>query len=492
VLTSQIITIANDGLTAFRHVGGRAGEAVVPDLAVSVPIPTDGGRTYAFRLRRGVRYSTGATVRAADIRLGLERTLRAGSAGTAGFYTGIVGAQTCSGKHAGCDLRRGIVVDDAAGTITFHLTEPDPDFPTKLAMPGAVAVPAGAERFPAHHALPATGPYLIAGFEPDRFIRLVRNPRFDSWSGAAKPDGYVDEITIRLDANQAAAVGTVERGQADYVFGEVQHESPALLRTLFTRYAGQVHTNSQFATRYLFLNTRAPPFNDVDVRRALNYAVDRRAAVALEGGPRTSQPTCQILPPNFPGYVRYCPFAQDRAKARRLIARSHTRGMRVDVWAPDPEMTKQARFAVRLLDGLGYRARLRPLSFTRYWRYISDSRHKAQIGPIWWGSDFPGASDYLEQLFGCRSFLPNDSHNINWSQFCDRVADRLMRRALRLQPTDAGAANALWARAERRMVDRGAALPLDNPRQVDVVSARVGNYQYSPQFGILFDQLWVR
>jgi YVTN family beta-propeller protein len=503
VLSAQIANIAYDGLTAFRRVGNRAGQALVPDLAVSLPTPTDGGRTYTFRLRPEIHYSSGELVRASDIRRGLERTLRAGTAGQGPFFADIVGARTCLTRPRACDLSRGIVVDDAARTVTFHLTRPDPDLLTKLALPGAVAVAPRPALYPARRPLPATGPYLIAGFEPSRFVRLVRNPRFRAWSTAAKPDGFPDEITVRLGSDQAAAVRAVERGDADYVFGEVQHESPQLLDTLFARYAGQVHTNSQLATRYLFLNSRVPPFDDANVRRAVNYAIDRRAAVALVGGPHTSQPTCQILPPNFPGYVPYCPYtahpgqgrrwsAPDLRKARRLIAGSHTRGMRVDVWAPDPEMSAQARLAVRMLDDLGYRARLRLLPATRYWRYISNSRHRAQIGTIWWGSDFPAASDYLEQLFGCRSFHTNDSHNINWSEFCDRNAERLMDRALRLQPTDARAANALWARAERRMVDQAAAVPLDNPKQVDVLSRRVGNYEFSPQWGVLLDQLWVR
>jgi YVTN family beta-propeller protein len=503
VLTSQIANIGYDGLTAFRRAGSRAGGVLVPDLAVSLPTPTDGGRTYTFRLRRGIHYSNGELVRASDIRRGLERTLRAGSAGQGPFFADIVGARTCLSRPRACDLSRGIVVDDTARTVTLHLSAPDPDMRTKLALPGAVAVPARPASFPARRPLPATGPYLIAGFEPGRFVRMVRNPRFRAWSAAAKPDGFPDEISVRLASNQAAAVRAVERGDADYVFGEVQHESPTVLATLFTRYAGQVHTNSQFATRYLFLNTRIPPFDDVNVRRALNYAVDRRAAVALEGGPHTSQPTCQILPPNFPGYEPYCPYtaqpgrgrgwsAPDLRKARRLIAGSHTRGMRVDVWAPDPELSKQARFAVQLLGELGYRARLRLLPSTRYWKYISDSRNHAQIGAIWWGSDFPAASDYLQQLFACRSFIPNDPHNVNWSEFCDREAERLIDRARRLQATDETAASIMWARAERRIVDQAAALPLDNPKQVDVVSRRVGNYQFSPQWGVLLDQLWVR
>jgi peptide/nickel transport system substrate-binding protein len=495
-LASQLANIAYDGLTAFRRVGGPRGQALLPDLALSLPTSTDHGKTYTFRLHAGVRYSNGEPVRAADIRRGLERTLRAGTAGQGSFFADIVGARTCLRRPAACDVSRGIVTDNAAGTITFHLRTPDPDLPTKLALPSAVPVPAGTKPYPAP-VLPATaGPYLIAGFERNRFIRLVRNPRFRAWSAAAKAGGYPDAINVQLGVNQARAVHDVERGMADYVFGAVQLESPRLLDTLFTRYAGQVHTNGRSGTRYLFLNTRVPPFNELDVRQAVNYAVDRREAVELEGGSRTSRPTCQFLPPNYPGYERYCPYtahpgrgrpwkAPDLRTARRLIARSHTRGMRVDVWGPDP--FAHGRFAVRLLDRLGFRAHLRLLPVTSYWQYISDPRNRAQIGLVVWDSDFPAPSDFLQQLFACHS-----PSNVNWSHFCDPQADRLMDRALRLQSTDPTAAQALWARAEQRIVGQAAALPLDNPKQVDVVSRRVGDYQYSPQWGVLLDQLWVR
>ena len=92
-----------------------------------------------------------------------------------------------------------------------------------------------------------------------------------------------------------------------------------------------MHTNPQPATIALFLNTRVAPFNRLDVRRALNYAADRAAAVQVAGGPDVAQATCQILPPYFPGYRPYCPYtagatnqrrwtAPDLAKARALVA----------------------------------------------------------------------------------------------------------------------------------------------------------------------------
>ena len=339
---------------------------MVPDLATSLPAVTDGGRTYSFHLRTGIRYSTGAPVRASDIRLGIERVLRAGNLTT--FYTGIRGARRCVATPARCDLSAGIVVDDAARTITFHLDRPDPDFTDKLALPTGVAVPRGTGAV-VHTVLPATGPYMVARLGPPPQLLLVRNPDFRPVDG--RPAGYPDKIAMDLGAQVKRAIPAVKDGRADFIGGDfgLPGDVRSSLDAIATRYAGQLHATLKPATLYAFLDTRRAPFDNVDARRALNYAVDRRAFVALKGGPRYAQATCQILPPDFPGYQRYCPYtanagagrpwsAPDLAQARRLIARSHTRGMKVTVIGERYFLDGEARLITRLLQQLGYRARL--------------------------------------------------------------------------------------------------------------------------------------
>jgi ABC-type transport system substrate-binding protein len=494
----KILQLTNDGLVAFRRVGGRQGATVVPDLAESLPKPTDGGRTYSFRLRSGLRYSTGAPVRASDIRLGIERVLRAGNVT---FYTGILGAERCVASSSRCDLSSGIEVDDAARTIAFHLDRPDPDFLEKLALPNGVAVPRGTgERL--ERVLPATGPYMIARLNPPATLLLVRNPRFRPVDG--RPAGYPDAIVLDLGAGAKGAIRAVQQGRADFIgsdFG-LPTDVRASLDAIATRYAGQLRTTLRPSTEFAFLNTRVAPFDQIDARRALNYAVDRGSFVALKGGPRFAQATCQVLPPNFPGYQPYCPYtanagagrpwsAPDLARARRLIARSHTRGMPVTVIGEADFFNAQARELTRLLRQLGYRARLRFLSTdVDYFGYIADSRHHVQTGIFGWAADYPAASGYLETLFSCAGFVPADPSQSNNSEFCDPRADQLMQRAR--NASDNATADALWAKADQRIVDQAAAVPLETPKAVAFVSRRVGNYQYSPQWGVLYDQLWVR
>jgi YVTN family beta-propeller protein len=483
---ARILSLTNDGLTAFRRTSGPDGYRVVPDLARSVPGPSDSGRTYVFELRRGIRYSDGEPVVPADIRRGLARMLRA-RLPAAGLYSGIIGAARCMRRPAACDLSHGIVTDDAAGTITFHLTAPDAAFLYKLALPSAAAVAphSVAGRYP-----PATGPYRIARIRPWRKLELVRNPYFREWSAAAKPNGNVDAITVRFDVKAGAAVRAVERGRADYLASETQL-SPAQLDDVLTHFGQRVHPSPQPVSISLFLNTRVPPFNDVRARRAFNYAIDRLAAVALEGGVVAAQPTCQPLPANFPAYQPYCPYTADGsawgapelARARRLVARSHTQGMRVTVWSSTPEAAPEGRLAKRVLAELGYRASLRPIPISKQVPYVLDRSHRAQIGTWSWAADYPTASNFL---------LPYRCDSGDPSQFCDRRTDRLIARALRTEATDQIRANTIWTQAERRIIDQAATVSLFNPKALDLVSPRVEGFQRNPEWGVLLDQLWVR
>ena len=224
--------MTNDGLVSLKRVPGPDGGTVVADLATALPTVTDGGLTYAFQLREGIRYSTGRPVRASDIRYGLERTFTV----NAGYYPSlrphldaepygaIVGAPTCLVSPRSCDLSRGIVVDDKTGRITFHLRHPDPDFLAKLAMPLAAAMPPEAPRHDSgRHPLPATGPYMVARYDIWQYV-LVRNPYFHEWSPDAQPDGYPDRIVFRVYKKTSQAVSAVEHGTADWLYFAIRRQ----------------------------------------------------------------------------------------------------------------------------------------------------------------------------------------------------------------------------------------------------------------------------
>jgi peptide/nickel transport system substrate-binding protein len=149
-------------------------------------------------------------------------------------------------------------------------------------------------------------------------------------------------------------------------------------------------------------------------------------------------------------------------------------------------------YAVRLLRSLGYKASLRTLGDT-YFQTVHDSRTKAQIGTNEWISDYPTASGFINALFTCAAFLPRNPGNSNDAEFCDHAVDRRIARALSEQATNPDAARGAWQGIDRQIMSAAPWAPLVNVRVIDVLSTRVGNYQYSAaDLGMLIDQLWVK
>jgi YVTN family beta-propeller protein len=492
----EAFIVTNDGLTAFRKVGGVAGTQLVPDLAVSLPTPTDGGRSYTFTVRPGIHYSNGALVRPADFRRAIERSLVLNTV-QGPYFADVVGARAClASPRRPCHLDKGIVTDDAAMTVTFHLTTPDPDFLHELALPVAFGVPAGTP-LRATGPLPATGPYRFASFDPKRGFRLRRNPWFHEWSPAAQPSGFPDEIVERFETSPD--IKAVLAGSAD--IADVVRPSASALAALRREHASQVKTNPWDLTWFLVLNTRRAPFNDARVRRALNFAIDRHRLTNLTLGRGLGRLTCQVLPPGLDGYRRYCPYtarprgdgawtAPDMKRARALVRASHTEGQRVTIWIPRWLGFGPAagRYVVSVLQNLGYRARYR---FAADPYPHADKLH-LQIGFYGWISDFATPAGFIPPALGCASYMPDNPQNQNLAEFCDPAIDREIAAARALRASDPAAASRMWTRIDRRLTDRAPWVPFANGVIVSVRSKRVGNYQYSPQWLTLFDQLWVK
>ena len=211
--TATALSSVYDSLVGPARRGGSDGTRVVPNLASSLPVTTAGGTTYAFQLRRGIRYSDGTLVKASDFRRAFERPLRAGIPQVA--EAPLVGSGACEKQPRSCDLSRGIRTDDATGTIVFHLRRPERGFLSVLIR--VFPIPRGTpDRNMRTRPVASTGPYMIESYVPGRALTLVRNPYFGVWARAARPDGFPDEIQFRLTGPQG--VTAIERGRADVAF----------------------------------------------------------------------------------------------------------------------------------------------------------------------------------------------------------------------------------------------------------------------------------
>jgi len=264
-----------------------------------------------------------------------------------------------------------------------------------------------------------------------------------------------------------------------------------------------VHAGLKLFTTYLFLNTRQPPFTSIKARQAVNYAIDRaRMLQLLHLGPGQAAVTCQILPADFPGYQHYCPYTAgtkdgawhgpDLQKARRLAKESGTTNMPVTVWTINGLADRAVgSYLVQLLKELGYQASLRTVSFNRFLS-ASDSRNKIQMGLFAWGADFPSAGAFFLPVLSCRSFHEAPTSTDNLAEYCDPRLDKLASKAQAAQLTNPATARRLWAQVDRIVTNQAPWVPILNESLAGFVSSRVGNFQESPGYAYMLDQMWVR
>jgi peptide/nickel transport system substrate-binding protein len=496
----QLFQAMYDGLVAFKKVNGQQSFTVVPDLASALPQVSADAKTYKFTLRSGLKFSTGQPVTVDDVVASFERIFKVSSPTAGTFYNGIVGADACLAKPATCTLPSGVVGDSATNTVTINLTAPDPEFLYKLAVPHATILPKDS---PATDAgtkpLPTTGAYMVASYDPNRSLKLTRNPSFTEWSRDAQPQGYPDEIDENFGLSVEAEVTAVENGQADWVYDPPPTDR---LNELGTSYANQVHVNSLTAFWYLTLNMNLAPFNNPLARQAINWAVDRNALVKLYGGANLAQPVCTILPPDFPGHVDFCDYtkgggktwtAPDLDKAKQLVQQSGTAGQEVGIVTQDDEVNKSiGEYLQSLLNEIGYKATLKPLSANIQFTYIQNTNNKVQLALTSWYQDYPAASDFINVLLSCASYRPGSDSSINIAGFCDKGIDATITAALKLGETNQTQANQQWGDIDKAIMQQSPVVPIFTPKLVDFLSKRVGNYQFSKQFYMLVDQLWVK
>ena len=235
-------------------------------------------------------------------------------------------------------------------------------------------------------------------------MRLVRNPRFREWSHAAQPAGNPDVIAWRPVASFDAAARAVEQNRGDWILGLLP---PARLPAIRLAHPAQVHTNPSLIFDFIPLNTHRPPFDDVRVRRALNFAVDR-AKIARMYGPGVATPRCQALLPGLPGHRPYCPYPHDLAQARALVAASGTRGQRVEVWGTTDEIGTPRELPAYVARSCAHSATACACACAPIASISPSLRRRIQLSVDGdWLADYPAPSAYLPQFFGCHGGLTN-------------------------------------------------------------------------------------
>jgi peptide/nickel transport system substrate-binding protein len=259
---------------------------------------------------------------------------------------------------------------------------------------------------------PATGPYMIASSDPGRSWTYRRNPVWASHNSEAMPDlpgGHVDSIQVQVLANSATQVSEVERGRFDWM-----HDPPPpdLLPEVRRSYEGtQFRSEPTISNFYFWMNTQLPPFDDVRVRRAVNFALNRAALERIYAG--AMRATQQVLPPGMPGHEEFRPYPHDMAKARALMARADPTDRKVTVWTNNfPPNREAGEYYEGVLRSLGFEPKLKSIEPSNYFTVIgNETTPDLDTGWGSWLLDYPHPNDYFQPQLSGESIMPAGNTN---------------------------------------------------------------------------------
>ena len=410
-------------LLNLRDVALPAGNVFVPELAESLPEISNRAKTYTFTVRRGYRFSTGAPVTVRDVASTVRRALRLKGSWAAPGFMNVVGARAFMQRRA--STLTGVRV--VANRISFRLKKPQPDFVsyagTLCVLPAGIPLDAEGARAP----VPSAGPYTLTEYVAGRRILVERN-RF--YSGP-RPH-HVDRFEITLVDDQTSLIEDVERGTYDWMWTLGHLWSPHVPR-LVARYGvnrGRFRVTPDLGMCMLTLNAARPLFrNNPKLRRAVNYAIDRRA-LAREWGPRRAVPNDQYLLPARDAFrgARIYPFRPDVPKARAL-ARGNRRSAIAVFYTRDDLVGRAHGAIVRAnLAEIGLTVEVRPLPS----HVLFETQQRGgsfDIGWICWSNSLSVGLD-LHWMFDGRT-LDQRRHG-NYSRFDSRRVNRRLDEVARL------------------------------------------------------------
>ncbi|MGI9099815.1 MAG: ABC transporter substrate-binding protein [Solirubrobacteraceae bacterium] len=447
---NQPLHLVYTGLVTYKDAKGSEGNKLIPGLAEAMPAISADRKTYAFKLRDGLKYSNGSPVRASDFEHTIKRLTFLGGPFSS-FVSGIVGAEAYqNAKKPNGDIS-GITADDETGEITVKLTQPDGKFLYAIALANSAPTPAAKSPFRSSSDVPGIGPYSIKVENPTRKFVLTKTSGFDI-PGIAK--GNIDTITV-VKETVPKMTQDVINNKLDFMTEDPTGDDLPLVKA---KYADRFRMDPNPPNTYwFFMNETQKPFDKLEVRQAVNYALDSRALQRVFGG--RLEPTCNFLPPGYAGQgyekIDPCPYGDPNgppnlAKARQLVEQSGYKGMSVTVWGP----TKDPRPAIvdyyrDLLNQIGFKAKTKVLDQQVYYGTIGLKKTNAQTGFTGWYQDFPHPADFFEPNLSKKALASSPTFNFQFKSnaVLDRGLDKLTPE------TNPATVASEWAKLDRAVVE---------------------------------------
>lgn len=521
----------------------KGGSVLRPDLATDLPEVAPDGLTWTFRLRAGLHYAPplqDTEIVASDVIRALSRTARL-SLKPPPYLSVIQGyddyargrTTTISGLQAPDHHTLVVRLTQPAGDLGYRLsvysTAPIAPLPGHPNAPFGVATghDDGDTGF-----IVSSGPYMLegagavdfrqpadrqkpaSGFVDRQTLTLVRNP---SWSAAR--DGlraaYADRIVIDFRTPHRQVAAQIDAGQADIALdvGPPPQVSPDEVHAYQTDPArGRVEITARDSLRYLSMNLAVPPFDDVHVRRAVAYAIDRQAAQTAFGGPISATVTGHLALDSLEddALLSFDPYRSDSSESRRAMARREMAQSRYDPGHTGLCSAAVCRGIVALnlsdhpaalgtgiagnLAEIGILVNLQGAHFQEFFTKVGDPASRTPMAIGWaWGKDYPNGSDWFTTLFSRRGF--GDAFNFSligatpdqlraWGYGVSSVPS-VDDRIDQCLPLVGGAQTGCWSTLDQYMMDKVLpVVPLFTETYIEVVPSRVTAYSFDQAFNM--------
>jgi ABC-type transport system substrate-binding protein len=478
-VSMRIVFFTATPLVTFKDAEGEQGKQIIGGLA-DLPVVSADGKTYAFTLRKGVKFADGRPVTGDDVKATFERLFVSDLASpAAGFFDVIVGAsEFAAGKAKGIS---GITV--TGGKVVFQLKQPVGSFLVRMTLPFTSIVPRDTPaKVLDNGELLVTGPYKVESYEVNRKLVLVRNPNYAE--AVLGKRGLMDRIVIDMNIDPAQAGLMVRANQLDLFLDRIA-ATDAAQALADPALKGRVFKNPQAAIIYLFMNSDVPPFDNVKVRQAVNYAVNRNALLRVWGGPSQGSVTDQVLPPTMPGWkdVSIYPMGGDAAKAKQLLAES---GVKLPIETTlrarndAPGFLELAQAVQEQLKAVGINAKIESAIDSVNCGVIQTRANHVPMGVNAWYQDYPDPDDFIDVLLDGDRIT--DTNNQNIAAFNDAGINK---KIAALAGVTGSERYARYNDLDVAMIrDFAPWAPLLNPTQVDLISQRVSGYVYHPVYGV--------
>jgi len=482
----------------YKSCPGSCGLQLVPDLATDLGTVSSDGMTWTFHIQSDVKFENGTTVTAQDVKYAIERTYdRSVLAYGPSYYRTLLTDPNYPGPYQ--DRSKNLMGLTAIGTpnattLVFHLQFPFPDLPYVLAFPDSAPVLPSADKGGNYQLHPlSTGPYMFKSYTPRKRLVLVPNP---DWNPATDPNArqLPSQIVMNVNVNQADIDNGLLAGDID-VDAQGQGVASSSQARILSNPADKAHADNPLNgfARFMYINTKVAPLNNLHCREAVEYAADKAAIQTAWGGATKGQLASTVMPPVVLGYKSFDlyhalsqPGGDTAAAQQQLAMCGQPSGFSTDLAYRDdqPQETAAATALQAALARVGIKVTLKGSSTEDYYASSAGSTayvnsHDIGIAAGTWQGDWPNGYGFLDSLTAGNAISPTDNANI--SELNDSVVNNLFVQSA----TATGAARtAIWSQIDEQVMKDAAILPGIYQKTVLYRSAHITNVYVQAEYGM--------